>query len=307
MKNFAKFLATESKYLYDTDIKSVLTWVHDLWVKAEKSKRPRDSRPLLNDPEVGISWRYRYVSPSFFLLDAGRNIISIPADCRDYFNEAIRYHVVGGKLVTSHHVDHRYLGTFDRSTFRMAMFLDSKLHPDTEVDEGIRSGVRIANLYGAVAGWGKLRVSRAKLEREIRDSPGYQIRNAWVVVGDPNWMRYPQFVSLLLLFIRLGLRGFLPEWVRDAYSMQAWWAENLDTVNQGDYHFMNIAYKKLLTLFAHEREIFPGDIDSGYHHSLSSFHSSSGINSLMVDTSTHPKSVDTLNKLYAEVKRDGGS
>ena len=302
MKRFARFLAQESRYLYDTDIKSVLSWVHNLYEKkAEDDKRPRDPRPILTDPFDWANSRYSYSGLHMSLFDKKKRIISTPTNCRDYFNEALRFHVLKGKGVSSHHVSDVAVGHFDYKMLRIAFMLDQPIRSEIPVEQGMLNGVRVANMYGRVAGWGPLRVVKAR--QVFEDSE----RTLYLVVGDPSWMRMPQFISILLLFIRISLQVEIPGWVRDAYSMQCWWAENVGSYGRPDdfSSFMYDVYKPLLTMFAHEAEIFPSDIKAGYDSNITdNFHYNSGISSFISGGNpTHPVAAKKLKQIYkAEVR-----
>jgi len=183
--SFVRFLATESKHLYDTDIKSVLTWIYDLFVKVEESKRPRDSRPLLKQNEH-CEHGYEFKSLHMASLGKDRFLLSNPTHCRDYFNEIIRYYATGGRT-NSYHIKTALANEeeFDRDYLRLALFLDVESFNNISPIDGIRKGLRLANMYGSIAGWRRLRCVQCRMKNEK------DFRSVYVVLGDKNWQRTP--------------------------------------------------------------------------------------------------------------------
>jgi hypothetical protein len=171
-------------------------------------------------------------------------------------------------------------------------------------------------MYGRVAGWRNFQLVRCLLppaedETFVGDVEPLP-RECYAIIGDKNWQRTPQFISLLILLIRICLVHKVPDWITDAYSLQGYWHE-METTLRGSYSnnadfntFLYNSYDKLLTLVAHEREIFPHDIDGGYDAQIKNFHLKSGLNSLVGRDSIHPESAHKLNILYTEVLKHAG-
>jgi len=239
-------------------------------------------------------------------------IISSPTHCRDYFNETIRYYATGGKTACGY-IFESLIDKFDRDNLRFVCLSDSSLTFTQPVYDGIKNGLRLANMYGRVAGWKDFQLFRCLLPAPVtfigKEPPPHE---CYVVIGDKNWQRTPQFISLLILLIRVCLVHKVPDWVTDAYSLQGYWWEMLFTNNYVHsnlpdfYDFLYNSYDKLLTLVAHEREIFPHDIDGGYDAGIDNFHPKSGLNSLIKMNSIHPKSANKLHTLYTEVLKNAG-
>ncbi len=308
--SFVRFLATESKDLYNTDLKSVLTWVYDLFVKVEESKRPRDPRPLLR-PYPGHMSQYDYTGLHMALLSSEGEVITAPTHCRDYFNEVIRYHVTDGKAICSY-VYRQNLGKFDRDNLRFVCLSDTSSVFTQSVYDGIENGLRLADMYGRVAGWKNFQLVRCLLplgEDEAFVDVEPPPRECYAIIGDKNWQRTPQFISLLILLIRICLVHKVPDWITDAYSLQGYWYELLfvesrNRTGNSDFSvFLYNSYDKLLTLVAHEREIFPHDIDGGFNAKIPNFHLKSGLDSLVKMSSIHPESAHKLDMLYREVSK----
>lgn len=312
---FARFLANKNKFPYNTNIKPVLTWVHNklyLFAKEEKEeaeelKRPRGPRLLLKLAWASVLDVYGFPKLHISMVSKEDEIITIPTNCRDYVNEAIRSHVTEGDLF-SHHVTKDCIGKMDYDNLRMVLLLDVPLNPKIPILDGIKNGLRVADMYGRVAGWKGLYLTQCLVKRGKEDS----LHECYLIAGDKNWQRTPQFISMLLLLIRVCLVHEVPSWIKDAYSLQGYWHEALDirTLGAGtpvDFtDFLYASYDKLLTLVAHEREIFPHDIHGGYDARLRGFHLRSGLNSLVKNNSTHPKSAKKLKTLYMEVIENVG-
>lgn len=299
--NFARFLLQESKYLYNTDVKSVLIWVYNIFEKAEEeSKRPRDPRPLLKDND-SMGLPYGYTSLHVALLSKDRHVITCPTHCRDYINEAIRWHVCGdSKAVFSSHCNEDFEGDIDMRSLRLVLFLDEPRYfsSDVPIFDGIKNGIRVANMYGRVAGWKPIRLVRARVPNGEED-----YRECYVLIGDRNWQRTPQYISMLVLLIRICLMWEVPEWIDDAYALTGYWHEFIynteDRPDNSDITvFLTNSYHHMLLMVAHDREIFPGNMLSAYSSRHNSFHGSSGINALVCDDSVHPKAAEKLKHYY---------
>jgi len=310
MKRFARFFLQESKFLYETDIKSVLRFVHRVFVrKAEDDKRPRDPRPTLI-PHPGQPVGYVYNPIQFALLSKDRRIINNPTHCRDYMNDAIRYHVSG---MHSAHCNHQWPGELDMHKLRMVFFYDVSEWEHINVFDGIKNGVRLANMYGRVAGWSPLRLVRAKIPYEKNDKT-YE-KECYVLVGDRNWQRTPQYMSMLILLIRICIVHEVPKWITDAYALTGYWYEflyNTDTKdrpsNSDINTFLANSYDHMLVMMTHDREIFPGNMLGNFSSKLDNFHNKSGINSLINKSGCHPESAKKLSHYYAtEVLKYGRS
>jgi len=305
--NFVKYLAKESKDMFDTDIGSVLSWFYDQFtvtVKAEESKRPRDPRSFLGIFETQyVGYGNIYDGLYMSLLSKDKKIITLPTNCRDYFNETIRWFITGGRT-RGLHCSTFCINKMDRDNLRMVLISD----PINLIFVGIKNGLRLANMYGKVAGWKKLRLARCLIPSEENSPP----LECYAVIGDKNWQRTPQFISMLILLIRVCLYHEVPSWIQDAYSLQGYWHEILGDrdirYKNNDFEtFLYNSYDILLTLVAHEREIFPHDQDGGYSIELDNFHLKSGLNSLVkYDNPTHPKSATKLSELYMEVCKNEG-
>lgn len=285
MMNFARFFPKESK-------------VYALLVKAEQLKRPRDTRSFLK-PYSPAEFKYDTDQLQICMVSKDRKIFTRPTNCRDYLIEAIRFHITNGKAMC-HHALLRYGGELDRDNLRFLMLLDVPFQDEISQFDGIKNGLRVADMYGRVAGWRKSRLVKCLIDAPSYDNSGP--RKCYLVVADKNWQRMPQFVSMFTLLIRVCLHHQVPDWVQDAYSLQGYWHELFTTDGRPStrdfYDFLYNSYDRLLTLVAHEREIFPYDIDGGYNTDLRHFHPKSGLASLINDDSTHPKSATMLEKLY---------
>ena len=299
--SFVRFLQRELK-LEVLDIKSALSWFKDQFtvsVKAEKSKRPRDSRPLLKiNASMDGDYAGNYNALHMCMLSEDRHVITSPTHCRDYLNEAIRWHVCGGKNVHSHHCSESFEGDLDMRKLRMLLLLDHSIRPGVHPYDGIKNGVRLANMYGRVAGWSPIRLVRANIPHK-NDTE----KDCYVLIGDRNWQRTPQYISMLLLLIRLCLVWEVPEWIKDAYALTGYWHEFIyDTKDRPDNSdvtvFLTNSYHHMLLMVAHDREIFPHNMLSAYSSSHESFHGSSGINALVRGETIHPESTKRLKHYY---------
>ena len=307
--SFAKYLLQESKYLYNTDIKSVLMWVYNIFERVDEDrKRPRDPRPLLKINASMSDHRYDFHPLQMAMLSKDRYIITSPTHCRDYVNEAIRWHICGGSAVHSFHCNDDYEGELDIRTLRMVLLLDYPMHGDIQPFDGIKNGVRLANMYGRVAGWGPLRVIRARIPHTEEDD-----RECYVLIGDRNWQRTPQYISMLLLLIRVCFVSKIPEWISDAYALTGYWHEFLYSKevrrpdNTDGVTYLAHSYHHMLRMVAHDRDIFPHNMLEGYHSKHDAFHGHSGLNALVTNDSIHPESASKLKRYYnTEVLKDGG-
>lgn len=307
MKRFARFFLEQSKELYETDIASVLRFVHSIFEKkAEDDKRPRDPRPILTG-HPGMKLWYSTSQLEFALLSEKHEIISATTHCRDYFNEAIRFHISG---TISHHCSEEWPGSIDMKKLRIALFLDEAVHYDISPYEGIKNGVRLANMYGRVAGWSPIRMVRARIPYEY-DKHDHREKECYVLVGDRNWQRTPQYISMLILLLRICLVYRVPEWITDAYALTGYWHEFLyDTQGRPDNSDITVylanSYHHMLLMMAHDRDIFPFNMLTGFGKKVAeTFHGHSGLNSLVQDNSTHPQSARTLAHYYnTEVLRE---
>jgi hypothetical protein len=305
--SFVKYLAKESKNMFNTDIGSVLSWFCNQFtvtVKAEESKRPRDPRPFLETFGTRyVGYGNAYDGLHMSLLSKDKKIITLSTNCRDYFNEAIRWFITGGRT-RGLHCSTFCINKMDRDNLRMVLMSD----PINPIFAGVKNGLRLANMYGKVAGWKKFRLARCL----IRSEENFPPLECYAVIGDKNWQRTPQFISMLILLIRVCLYHEVPSWIQDAYSLQGYWHEILGDKDirykNNDFEtFLYNSYDILLTLVAHEREIFPHDQDGGYSIELDNFHLKSGLYSLVkYDNPTHPKSAMKLSELYMEVCKNEG-
>jgi hypothetical protein len=128
-------------------------------------------------------------------------------------------------------------------------------------------------------------------------------RECYVLIGDRNWQRTPQYISMLVLLIRICLMWEVPEWIDDAYALTGYWHEFIynteDRPDNSDITvFLTNSYHHMLLMVAHDREIFPGNMLSAYSSRHNSFHGSSGINALVCDDSVHPKAAEKLKHYY---------
>jgi len=295
--NFVEFLSQEIKFIPKC--------LRDRFVKkeAEESKRPRDLRPLLT-PVPGDSGSYITHPLHMALVNKERQLITSLMSCRDYFNEAIRYYATNGSTV-SHHVGTEWNFTMDVDTFRLLLVCECVMNKDIEVIPGIYNGIRVANMYGRVAGWGKLRIVRCRLPKGEEAE-----KECYMVVGDKNWQRTPQYISMLILLIRICMIHEVPEWINDTYSLQGYWHElifqNTNRTTDSDIDsFLKNSYEYLVTIMANDEEIFPHDMAGGYSASLGGFHLGSGLNSLVNNDGTHPESTKKLKQLMEELNNAG--
>jgi hypothetical protein len=311
MKNFAKYLARESKYLYNTDLKSVLTWLYDLFDKVDaENKRPRDPRPLINLNGI-MGGHYHFSRLHFALVSEDCRILNGTLHCRDYLNEVIRWWVTAGQTHSFHCKDD-IEGRLDRKYLRLLLLLDTNGHVwdrennDVSPYSGIKNGVRVANMYGRVAGWSPIDLIRCKFSAD----PEVE-REAYLLVGDRNWQRAPEFISMLTLLIRICLAYEVPKWITDAYALTGYWHELLyhtEHFPRGDdfTSFLAHSYHHMLLLMAHERELFPGSMEENFSPKGTNFHPKSGLDSLVRDDSFHPVAAKKLKSYYdMEVLRYG--
>jgi hypothetical protein len=304
--SFVRFLAKESKYLYSSDIREVLLWVHGLFVKMdEERKRPRGPRPLL---KVNERMGYNYIVLHMAMLSKNRQILTGPTNCRDYLNEAIRCRVSG---THSYNTDKDWPDKLDKKKLRLVLFLDNELVDGIEPLDGIKNGVRVANMYGRVAGWRPIHTCKAVIPDQTTDEED-AVKECYVLTGDGNWQRTPQYISMLVLLIRICLIHKVPEWITDAYSLTGYWEEliNAPTSTHSDITlFLANSYRHMLVMVANDRKIFPHSIKGGFPKKGDGFHASSGINALVHDTSFHHKSAQLLKSYWKmeEPKYGGGN
>jgi hypothetical protein len=141
--------------------------------------------------------------------------------------------------------------------------------------------------------------------------------NAFLLEADGNWMKYPQLVSALVLFVRV-LQNWahiigLPDYIEDAYSLQCFWDEGIEAVRRtndgpGDIRYLESCNPYMITLLTHEKEIFPEELPKAWQRKTK-FHNASGIYSFISTdcTSTHKKESEKLTEIYqSEVKRYEG-
>lgn len=146
-------------------------------------------------------------------------------------------------------------------------------------------------------------INEEKLEREC-----------YVLIGDRNWQRTPQYISMLLLLIRICLVVRVPEWITDAYALSGYWHELLyntpDRPSNSDISsYLANSYDHMLVMMTHDREIFPFNMLTGYRRNVwITFHGHSGLDSFVRDDSIHQESAKKLQLYYAtEVLGNGRS
>jgi len=191
--------------------------IRNIFVKAGESKRPRDPRPLVTcDKRVTLNFNHynTYFSAlSMVLVTKDNKIISIPTGCREFFNEVIRHQVTNingaSYAVTS------TSNMMDRDNLRVGLLLDQPYNNRIKILDGLMNGIRVANMYGRVVGWAPLEIEHCRIEQVGREEP----TDFYIMTGDANWQRMPQYISMLILILRLCLKYQVPEWVEDAYSM----------------------------------------------------------------------------------------
>ena len=295
--SFVSYLANEISYLFKTDTGSVIKQPLE---KVEESKCPRDPRPLITIHHC-LNRNFNpydtyYSELHMVLVSKNEGVISIPTCCRDFFNQVIRHQLFEEVSGSSYAVRAAH-GMIDRDSLRVGLLLDQPYNNRIKVLDGLMNGVRVANMYGRVAGWQPLEIEHCRIEQKRREDP----TDFYIMVGDANWQRTPQYISMLILIIRLCLRYQVPLWIKDAYSMQTWWHELIYKENRQPTPdvdtFLNNSYGSLLTLVAHDEEIFPHDMEGGYNPKIESFHGKSGLNSLVTGNSSHPDSTKKLIQL----------
>lgn len=296
--NFVSYLNHKSRL--------ALTWVQDLIREAGAYQRPRRPQFLAHNNQV--SFNYLYTNLHMAILDPERRAISNPTNCRDYLNEVVRYFVTGGQS-RSTHVDNCNLHKFDHDHLRLILFYDAVRGEHIEkIEYGLRNGVRLANMYGRVAGWRKLRLAKAAMLAPYDEDRTKPNKTCFVLVGPTNWFRAPQILSVLILLLRVCLRYRVPKWITDAYALQGYWDELLNSrrcPDNSDFsRYLRNCYDRLLTLVAHEKEIFPDSAEENYSPAIDFFHSQSGINSMVEGHGSHKKAADKLQELYREEIRN---
>lgn len=295
--NFVSYLNHKSKL--------ALTWVQDLVKEAGAYQRPR--RPQFLDHNDQVGFHYRFNNLHMSVIDSQRKAISNPTNCRDYLNDAIKCFVTKGGS-SSGHVDGRCLGSFDHEHLRLILFLDTTgADHYKRIAYGLNNGVRLANMYGRVAGWRKLRLAKAVMTAPFDEDGKRSNKNCFVLIGPKNWFRAPQILSVLILLLRVCISYRVPKWITDAYALQGYWDELLrsrrcpDTADFRKYLYN--CYDYLLTLIAHEQEIFPDEVYESYKGDTG-FHAQSGIYSMIKNGGSHRDSADILHKLYKEEIRN---
>jgi len=142
-------------------------------------------------------------------------VTSHPTICRELFIEVIRHYVTRGKASSGYAMINTKSG-MDHNNLRIGLLLDRPMSHRIEVFDGIKNGIRVANMYGRVVGWRPIELT----ECVIAASEGMKKVSCYLLVGDAGWQRTPQYVSMLILIIRLCLEHRVPEWIEDAYAIQ---------------------------------------------------------------------------------------
>jgi hypothetical protein len=286
-----RFSLKENKYLLR------IRWLLNK-VKVEERKRPRDLRPLLKfTPKYHSSYQ---ISPLHMsMVDENRQMVTSPTNCRDYLNEAIRCYVSGEKIA-SHHVGYEWNLDMDFNNLRIALLCDVAPSSVITIKDGIRNGVRVANLYGRVAGWGKLRLVTCRVPDSEKEKT---YKECYLLIGDKNWQRTPQYISMLILLIRVCMVHEVPEWIDDAYALEGYWAEMMKYHhhNTSDVtSFLSNSYEYLITIMANDGELFPRSMFEAFEEIKGrpdNFHYGSGLYSLTSGESIHPESAKKLKQL----------
>ena len=278
------------------DLKTLLTCVHDFYtIKYQKE----DTRRIIDLTE---SLDYSFSSQMMCWAQPNGGQATHFTKCRDYLNDSYL-----GFL-------HEYSTSYYKLAEKRVVGFDKLRLLFTGMNkERLEGAVHAINVYSKLAGWEPAECIHGRMQ----SSHGKWI-NVYLLEADCGWMRYPQIVSALLLFIRV-LQGWahitgLPDYIEDAYSLQGFWDEAIEAVRKsegrssGDISYLESCNPYMITLLNHEKEIFPEELPKAWQRKTK-FHNNSGIYSFINSdcTSTHKKESEKLTEIYqSEVKRYEG-
>lgn len=218
---------------------------------------PKKATPPIDQeflPKIVMLERLGYVRSGVGMCWMGKNLhqASFFTNCRDFFIDSMSAFLCGE--------DYEFCKTEfpDIELDRLKILLNSaKLYPQT-----VSGVIRLINIYSVGLGFSPATITKCLLERRTKgDILGY------LVSADAGWMRYPQPLSLMLLFIRLVCHHNLsiPE-DADIHSINEFWAQLLEEMKcststeeyriRPNVYYLRHCYKYLPTIVEHYNEIF---------------------------------------------------
>ena len=237
--------------------------------------------------------RYGYSSLNWCFISPELVQNSNFTHCRDFINESLQASITNSSH--SYYPAGHYPKIATDKLRMMFVGVD---------DERFKNAIHTTNIYARLAGWEETIYTKAKVENHSW--------SVFVVFADKNWIRYPQLLSIFILIIRFIRRiNMTPDYVNDAYSLEAYWEEivdecvgryGLDSI-PNDVSYMRQIYKRLIPIFVHEKEIFDKEMPKAW--TVRTFTGDSGIHSLINGKlKDHREETKRLNNFYeAEVRK----
>lgn len=270
----------------------LITNIHNYFFCREKRRREEEDA---EDPRVRIDLfskpRYNPTTIAFFFATKYNKQVNESVQCRDYLNDCFRQAL------------HDKNGSYWRPGYHKPELDELRLVMWSSAldDQKIRTGLRVVNMYAKLAGWSETKVYPSKMENQVGEW-----LNAYLLVGPKEWQRYPQLLSLFILFFRLAKIITIPEYIKDPYALECFWQEvvklergrigNGNSMREDISTFLFTCYEKLIVLMKNEKKIFGGGLEKAWPQSCIS---KTGIHSMCESLSVHPGADAKLQKFYS--------
>lgn len=271
----------------------LITDIHNYFFFREKRKKEKEDAvdlrlriELFDDNKP----RYNQTAIGLFFVTKDNEQITKMVSCRDYLNESFRIALYEG----SGSYWKRGYPKPELDELRLVIW-SSSLN-----NQKIDAGLKVVNMYARLADWPKTKAYSARIEDQ-----GGKWLNAYLLVGPKEWQKYPQLLSLFILFFRLAKVITIPRSVNDPYALECVWHEAVECERKryaGGYEpkvdihtFLPDCYKKLIVLMKNEKEIFDAGLEEAWPKSCDY---RTGIYSMCRQTSIHPAADAKLQKFY---------
>lgn len=173
-----------------------------------------------NKENIGVSYHFGGMKMSFCTAPDQHNRIRL----RGYF-DTCRETVIGflrAQLEAANANRKKKTSLIDLKRTRLILFVKaSGQHTERIIDnfrkkkdKEILISLKLVNHYERKLGWPRTKMQKLDNRDAFLDSSGNNISNTvnmYMVVGSSRWMKSPHLLSLYMLLLRLGVRGFKAE------------------------------------------------------------------------------------------------
>jgi len=195
--------------------------------------------------------------------------------CRDFINDTLR------DCVHEHTESGKYSDAVDLTKLRLLIGRDCKNKVERYAfKEKLFSAKRLINFYEKIAGWGNPSViTTVRLENGTA-------RNAWLLTGPQEWLRYSHLTSMITLVFRV-MSNYGPIKFMDVDDIEEWCEGVIKKYDEdktsGSYrtdwdieHYLRQSYQKFYMMMKYYDKIFCDPMEDAYPES-GSVHSNGGI------------------------------